>query len=120
MGKNGRGIQIPLVNWDRVCEPLCYGGLGIRKLVLFNQALLGKWLWRYAMEKEALWHTIVELKYGDSWGGWCSISDHGPYGKSLWRYIKKAGLDSLKMCSIGWGMGLMSSFGSINGVERHL
>ena len=41
------------------------------------------------MEKEALWHKIVELKYGDSWGGWCSNSDHGTYGKSLWKYIRK-------------------------------
>ena len=93
-GGMGEEFKYHLVNWDRVCEPLCYGGLGLRKLilfnqVLFNQALLGKWLWRYTMEKEALWHKIVELKYGDSWGGWCSNSDHGTYGKSLWKYIRK-------------------------------
>ena len=48
-----------LVSWDQVCEPLCYGGLGVRNLVLYNQALLGKWLWRYAREKEAVWRKLL-------------------------------------------------------------
>ena len=33
-----------LVAWEKVCSPLEMGGLGIRKLGHFNQALLGKWL----------------------------------------------------------------------------
>jgi hypothetical protein len=85
----GEEFKYHLVSWDCVCEPLCYRGLGIRKLVLYNQALLGKWLWRYAREKKALWRKIVELKYGGLWGGWCSISVPGPYGKSLWKHIRK-------------------------------
>jgi hypothetical protein len=33
-----------LFNWDNVCSPIFEGGLGIGKLRVFNQALLGKWL----------------------------------------------------------------------------
>jgi hypothetical protein len=33
-----------LVEWDNVCTPIDEGGLGIRNIRRFNQALLGKWL----------------------------------------------------------------------------
>ena len=37
-------FKYPLVAWDKVCSPVEMGGLGIRNVVPFNQALLGKWL----------------------------------------------------------------------------
>jgi hypothetical protein len=36
-----------LIEWDKVCTPIDEGGLGIRNIRRFNQALLGKWLWRW-------------------------------------------------------------------------
>ena len=39
-------FKYPLVACEKVCLPVEMGGLGIRILVSFNQALLGKWLWR--------------------------------------------------------------------------
>jgi hypothetical protein len=42
------GVKLHLVDWDTVCSPIFEGGLGIRNVRKFNQALLGKWLWRYA------------------------------------------------------------------------
>ena len=35
-------FKYPLVAWDKVCLPIEYGGLGIRRVRLFNKALLGK------------------------------------------------------------------------------
>ena len=68
---NGMGDQpkFHLVNWAKVCEPIQNGGLGVKYLRFFNQSLLGKWLWRYGMDREALWRKVVEVKYGSLWGG---------------------------------------------------
>ncbi|KAF5474107.1 hypothetical protein F2P56_006039 [Juglans regia] len=57
-----------LIKWDKICTPLSYGGLGVRKLRTFNKALLGKWLWRYHRKGDALWRNIIDIKYGSIWG----------------------------------------------------
>ena len=43
-GGLGEEFKFHLVNWKQLCTTIRSGGLGIRNLVLFNQALLGKWL----------------------------------------------------------------------------
>uniref|UniRef100_A0A2N9IHU7 Reverse transcriptase domain-containing protein n=1 Tax=Fagus sylvatica TaxID=28930 RepID=A0A2N9IHU7_FAGSY len=78
-----------LVNWSQICTPLRTGGLAIRNLRSFNKALLGKWLWRYGLEREALWTLVVDAKYGSLWGGWCSKSGTGSYGVSVWKFIRR-------------------------------
>ena len=36
--------------------------------MLFNESLLGKWLWCYSHERNALWRKVIEVKYGSKWG----------------------------------------------------
>ena len=62
--------KLHLVDWDKVCAPIVNGGLGIRKLITFNKALLGKWLWRFGKEEDRLWRRVVASKYGEEWRGW--------------------------------------------------
>ena len=54
-GSSDKCFKYPLVAWEKVCSPLEMGVLGIRKLVHFNQALLGKLLWRFGQEGAHLW-----------------------------------------------------------------
>jgi hypothetical protein len=76
-----------LVEWDKVCTPIDEGGLGIRNIRRFNQALLGKWLWRFAYEEGAWWRSVLVAKYGSDWGGWRSGVISGSHGVGLWKFI---------------------------------
>ena len=76
-----------MVKWDTVCSPISSGGFRIRKIKLFNEALLGKWLWRFGIEENALGRQVIELKYGCVWGGWYARVVTGPYGVGLWKNI---------------------------------
>jgi hypothetical protein len=88
-GGIGDEFKYHLVSWSIVCSPISEGGLGIRKFRIFNQASLGKWLWRFVHEREALWRSVVDAKYGSSWAGWCSLDPHGSQGVGLWKNIRK-------------------------------
>ncbi|XP_019465435.1 PREDICTED: uncharacterized protein LOC109363636 [Lupinus angustifolius] len=55
---------IAWVSWLEVCKPKSLGGLGVRDLVRFNEALLGKWRWCRIQDKEALWVKVINSKYG--------------------------------------------------------
>jgi hypothetical protein len=88
-GGIGEEFKFHLVNWMKVCTPVKEGGLGIRNLIVFNRALLGKWLWRYGVERDAWWRVVVEARYGSLWGGWCSLESRAAYGVGLWKNIRK-------------------------------
>ncbi|KHM99057.1 Transposon TX1 putative 149 kDa protein, partial [Glycine soja] len=47
--------KIPWVKWEEVCLPKAEGGLGIKDIATFNEALLGKWIWALASDQQQLW-----------------------------------------------------------------
>ncbi|RVW23465.1 putative ribonuclease H protein [Vitis vinifera] len=68
-GGNMEG-KIHLVKWEVVCTDKDKGGLGLRKLALLNKALLGKWIWRYAYDKDNMWKQVIKVKYGQGGFDW--------------------------------------------------
>jgi len=77
------------VKWNIVKQHFPEGGLGIRDLTIFNEALLGKWLWRFMHEKERLWRTVVKTKYGLEGLNWVPTKPNGTYGVDLWKFIPR-------------------------------
>ena len=64
----------------------CFGWFG-DKVRLFNEVLLGKWLWRFGIERAALWRQVIVVKSGCGWGSWCTRPINGTYGVGLWKNI---------------------------------
>jgi len=93
-----------------VKQPLYLGGLDIRDLHLFNEALLSKWLWRFMNEKGNLWRKVATIKYGDDGFGWFPSIMKGSYVCSLWRYISKGWGRSFPHCSFEVGDGSLIFF----------
>ena len=88
-GSSNEVFRYPLVAWDKVVWLVEIGGLAIRKVGFFNQALLGKWLWRFGKEATHLWRQVITTKYGEDSGGWCTRVVRGTHGCGLWKNIRK-------------------------------
>ena len=54
MGGSDEVRKIHWVKWEDVCRHKQEGGLGVRDIVKFNEALLRKWRWRLLVEGESL------------------------------------------------------------------
>ena len=87
------------------CSHKKKGGLGIRNLSILNRALLCKWSWRYAVEKESLWKLVISRKFGEEGGGWSSREVREGYGVGFWKEIRKEGSLLLKNITFSVGDG---------------
>ena len=115
-GDSGEAFEHHLVGWDVVCSPIKDGGLGNRKLLDFNRALLGKWLWRFGLEETRLWCCVLVAKHGLNlgWGvggGGLMVVD---YGRVLWVF----GIFLSSVWGFGWKLAIVSVCGMIIGVVR--
>lgn len=64
------------------------GGLALGGIINRNRALLGKWLWRFPMEQQNLWATVIRNKFGDILNGWDAVNLHSSHW-SPWRGISQ-------------------------------
>ena len=63
-GSFGSDFKYHLVIWNVVKLPILDGGLVVRDLKIFNEALLGKCLWRFMNKRDSLWRRLISTKYG--------------------------------------------------------
>ena len=77
-----------LEKWSSMCKDKKLGGLHIKVLSFLNKVLLGKWCWRFALEREFLWRRVIVGKFGEEPRGWCSLARREGYGVGLWKVIR--------------------------------
>ena len=104
-GGMGNDFKHHLVGWDKVCVPKAKGGLGVWSLVLFNKALLGKWLWWFGLEENNLWRRVLVAKYRVELGGWRTNPIRGAHGCSLWKGILSGWDDYFQHVQFAVGQG---------------
>ncbi|RVX13534.1 Transposon TX1 uncharacterized 149 kDa protein [Vitis vinifera] len=81
--------KVHLIKWDAVCTEKHKGGLGLRRIATLNRALLGKWIWRFACEKNNFWNQVITTKYGQEDYGWRPKKVSGAAGVGVWKEIMK-------------------------------
>ncbi|CAN0857148.1 Putative ribonuclease H protein At1g65750 [Linum grandiflorum] len=95
-----------MVSWDRVKIPKRRGGLGVMDLRSMNVALLGKWLWRFGVERNAWWRKLIRVKFGLERGSdWRSACNRSSSGWSIWFWILKVSPDFWGLASVDPGGG---------------
>lgn len=50
-------------------------------------ALMGRWLWRFSLELDTLWHSIIHNEYGMDPNGWDCFNRITPSWSLLWKNI---------------------------------
>jgi len=75
--------KIAWTSWENICKAKEEGGLGIKRIDLFNKALLAKWLWRMGSDEKRLWKDVIESKYG-LWSQTNSFTPNQIRYKSRW------------------------------------
>ncbi|RVW96781.1 hypothetical protein CK203_026114 [Vitis vinifera] len=58
-------------------------------LLIANEALLGKWIWRFAHENDNLWKKVISVKYGQEDFGRRTNEANRTFGVGVWKEILK-------------------------------
>ena len=102
--------KIHLVSWLVICKDKKHGRFGLRHLEELNQALLGKWLWRFSLEKESFRGKVIRGKFGEVEGGWTTKEVRDSFRLNLWKDIRKGWEEFILRTSIRIGNGRHTSF----------
>ena len=44
-----------------------------------NQALLGKWLWKFSLKRESFWRRVIRGKFGEVEGVWTTREERDSF-----------------------------------------
>nr|KYP61224.1 hypothetical protein KK1_023652 [Cajanus cajan] len=76
------------VKWEKITQLKNHGKLGIKKVNLFNDALLAKWRWGMFHNSYVLWCKVLKSIYGE-WRGLIQEYGCARYSSIWWRNLRK-------------------------------
>ena len=62
-GGRGDARGIHWLSWEKLCQPKSMGGMGSKDLRVFNDALLGRQIWRLIFHHNSLLSRVMKAKY---------------------------------------------------------
>ncbi|KAJ1704151.1 hypothetical protein LUZ63_003930 [Rhynchospora breviuscula] len=84
-GKTGQNRYLTFIAWKKVCRPVDMGGLGVKDLESFGEALFLKLVWSLAADEDKPWVKICKAKYYPNVGFW--RAKNVSVGSKMWRQI---------------------------------
>ncbi|XP_075512193.1 uncharacterized protein LOC142547687 isoform X2 [Primulina tabacum] len=75
----------PPIAWTQLCRPIEDGGLGLKNLKSWNEALICKTLWKIHMKKDSMWIRWVNhmyISFGNVWQ-WTWRGEDSPLVKQI-------------------------------------
>ncbi|KAJ4786479.1 RNA-directed DNA polymerase (reverse transcriptase)-related family protein [Rhynchospora pubera] len=86
-GKTDQTRYMAFVAWRKICQPVERGGLGVRQLDIFGDALFLKMVWAMISSEDKIWVKVCRGKYYHNLGFWRATNVAG--ASSLWRHVVK-------------------------------
>ncbi|KAJ1702982.1 hypothetical protein LUZ63_002761 [Rhynchospora breviuscula] len=84
-GKPAKGMYMAPLAWKNICKPVDEGGLGVRDLNIFGEALFMKLVWEVVSDENKMWVQICKSKYCPQVGFW--NAKVGSHCSKMWRNI---------------------------------
>ncbi|KAJ4811131.1 RNA-directed DNA polymerase (reverse transcriptase)-related family protein [Rhynchospora pubera] len=84
-GKTGHSRYLSFISWKKLCQPVSSGGLGLKDLQSFGEAIFFKIVWALMAEVEKPWVQLCKAKYYPKVGYWRARS--GNKGSKMWRQV---------------------------------
>ncbi|XP_070022489.1 uncharacterized protein [Nicotiana sylvestris] len=97
----GTSNKVSLVAWNLFCRQKREGGLGIRECIIWNEAVVAKYVWHIANKEDTMWVKCINHIYmkGNNW--W----QYNPLRDSCWYWRRICSIrDTYPACYIenGW------------------
>ncbi|KAJ3697193.1 hypothetical protein LUZ61_000898 [Rhynchospora tenuis] len=100
-GKTGQTRYLSFIAWSKICKPVEHGGLGVKDIHSFGEALFLKMVWTLMAEEDKPWVKLCKAKYFPKIGYWRAKNKTGC--SKMWTQVLK--MRSQFMGQVFWKLG---------------